>query len=519
MGTGAPASLGSGLAFGILAPGEEVDGQERRTGTAMSGHAIKRWLYLTHRWIGIVSCLFFAMWFASGLVMLYVPYPSLEREDWLAGQSSIDWPRVHIGPAAIPAPSGPFGLQSLTLEMRGREPVWRSRGWTAKQQTRSAVDGRIMAGVDETEARAIARDFAHAPIAGIERIERDQWTVAGGYDAHRPLWKTAIAGPGGRELYVSSQTGQVVLQTTARQRFWNWVGSVPHWIYPTVLRQDGPAWRQVIIWLSGPCIIAAITGIWIGILRIRLGKRRFSGRRVSPYRGWMKWHHITGLAGCAFLLLWIFSGWLSVDPGRIFSSEGSGLEVQTGYAGSLSRTVDLARLAAIAPQAKSVTLAAAAGNPYLKIESQGQVRYLSVADFRPPALGQARILERLAVAFPGVTIASVHMLRRPDSYWSAVHEKVPLPVLRVELDDRARTWIHVDPATGEVYGSLDRRGRIYRWLYTAFHRWDLTFLLEHRPARDILIWVFSLLGLLSSITGVWIGWQRLQHRSRVSHQW
>ena len=51
----------------------------------MGWHLLKRWLYLTHRWIGIVSCLFFAMWFASGLAMLYVPYPSLEREEWLAG--------------------------------------------------------------------------------------------------------------------------------------------------------------------------------------------------------------------------------------------------------------------------------------------------------------------------------------------------------------------------------------------------------------------------------------------------
>ena len=41
----------------------------------------RRWLYIVHRWVGIASALLFAMWFASGLVMLYVPYPSLsERE-------------------------------------------------------------------------------------------------------------------------------------------------------------------------------------------------------------------------------------------------------------------------------------------------------------------------------------------------------------------------------------------------------------------------------------------------------
>lgn len=41
----------------------------------------KRWLYLTHRWAGIVLCLFFAMWFISGVVMMCVGYPKLTRSN------------------------------------------------------------------------------------------------------------------------------------------------------------------------------------------------------------------------------------------------------------------------------------------------------------------------------------------------------------------------------------------------------------------------------------------------------
>ena len=40
-----------------------------------------KWLYLTHRWIGIVTCLLCAVWFISGLVMVYVPYPGLSDRD------------------------------------------------------------------------------------------------------------------------------------------------------------------------------------------------------------------------------------------------------------------------------------------------------------------------------------------------------------------------------------------------------------------------------------------------------
>ena len=37
----------------------------------------KRWLYLVHRWLGMLLCAFFAMWFISGVVMMYVGYPKL----------------------------------------------------------------------------------------------------------------------------------------------------------------------------------------------------------------------------------------------------------------------------------------------------------------------------------------------------------------------------------------------------------------------------------------------------------
>src|SRR5690606_40077172 len=37
----------------------------------------KRWLFLIHRWLGVLLCAFFAMSFISGVVMMYVGYPKL----------------------------------------------------------------------------------------------------------------------------------------------------------------------------------------------------------------------------------------------------------------------------------------------------------------------------------------------------------------------------------------------------------------------------------------------------------
>ena len=45
----------------------------------------KWWLFWVHRWLGVVTCVLSVMWFLSGLVMLYVPFPVLERRGAACG--------------------------------------------------------------------------------------------------------------------------------------------------------------------------------------------------------------------------------------------------------------------------------------------------------------------------------------------------------------------------------------------------------------------------------------------------
>ncbi|WP_211116173.1 hypothetical protein [Methylophaga sp. SB9B] len=42
-----------------------------------------RQLFLWHRWLGIALCLFMALWFISGIVMLFVGYPKLTSTEHL----------------------------------------------------------------------------------------------------------------------------------------------------------------------------------------------------------------------------------------------------------------------------------------------------------------------------------------------------------------------------------------------------------------------------------------------------
>jgi hypothetical protein len=215
-----------------------------------------------HRWWGVAFCLLFAMWFASGIVMHFVPFPARSE-------------------------AGRFG-GSIAGGQRG---------------IRSEQDAiRIAA----AHARSRGLEVSHATVAS---IGYDQWTVAGEFDSDRPLYRVAVNDDAGTEIYVSSASGDVVLLTTRTMRLANYFGSIAHWIYPTVLRHHGKAWNTLMWWLSLIATIGAGLGTIVGMVRLGTG---------AAYHGLQRWHHVFGLILAPFILCWIFSGFLTMDEGWLF---------------------------------------------------------------------------------------------------------------------------------------------------------------------------------------------------------
>jgi hypothetical protein len=79
---------------------------------------VRYWLYVGHRWLGIVACLLFSTWFLSGIVMTVVGYPALDEDARRAALRPIDWSRVAVTPhellAALPFDRYP---RELAIEM------------------------------------------------------------------------------------------------------------------------------------------------------------------------------------------------------------------------------------------------------------------------------------------------------------------------------------------------------------------------------------------------------------------
>lgn len=457
----------------------------------------QRWLYWTHRWAGIVTCLLFAMWFISGLVMIYVGFPALTDAERRALLPVIDGQQVRLSPSdALAAAGQEEWPRSLKLEMLREEPVYRITGWNNERLVVSARDGRRIETVDAATAIAIAGGGS----ASLE--DRDQWSVTTRYDPLRPFHLVSRGDAAGTQLYVSSRTGEIALDTTRSERFWNWLGSVPHWIYPTVLRRDAALWTDVVLWISGVCILVAVSGIWIGIQRLRV-RRRYSNGAMSPYSGWMWWHHWAGVAGSLFLLAWIVSGWLSMNPNQWFSGRNTDAAALQRFAGHAAADFPVS----VEPATDAVEMR------FLWIGGQPLVvQYRRDNSAVGEALPTAQIFVAATQLLPQAKPVLQTVLTHEDDYWYSHHTPRMLPVLRIGFDDAGSTVFYVDPLSGDILMRLDDSRRGYRWLFSALHSLDFQVLRHAPPAWKATIWILSLLGLGVSVSGIVIGWRHLRRK-------
>jgi len=278
-----------------------------------------RALTLVHRWLGVPCSLLFAMWFASGIVMHFVPFPALTEAERVAGMAPIDLARMTYGLHDAVAATGIEEAAGVRLLQRDDGPVYVVSGG-GRLDALHADDLTPAPVRTAALARALAVDHARrrgldaAGVAAAQSLNRDQWTVAGDLDRHRPLWRIVLNDGAGTELYVSSVTGEVVRDTTLRERRWSYAGSVAHWLYPTPLRAHPRIWTATVWVVSALASIAAIAGVVLGVALL------VTRLRLSPTGCWHAWHHALGLVCAAFVLPWIVTGWLSVDDGRVLAT-------------------------------------------------------------------------------------------------------------------------------------------------------------------------------------------------------
>ena len=116
---------------------------------------VRKWLILSHRYLGIALCLLLVMWFGSGIVMIYAGgMPALTPEARRAHLPAIDFTRVALSAADAAARAGLDAPPAATLlSVQGR-PAYRFGGRTPVT---------VFADTGETMAPASVRSDSGTP--------------------------------------------------------------------------------------------------------------------------------------------------------------------------------------------------------------------------------------------------------------------------------------------------------------------------------------------------------------------
>jgi len=508
---------------------------------------IRRFLILSHRYLGIALSLLFAMWFATGIAMIYGrSLPRMTPELRLDRLEPLDIARVRVSAAeaATRAELTSEPNQVSLVTVMGR-PAYRFGSRVVFADT-----GEPLRRLSDAHARTIASQFTRIPADRLSHVATlespDQWTLT---VRQSPLYKFAADDDAGTEVYVSGRSADVVMFTTRASRALAWVGAIPHFMYFTWLRTQQELWRAVVLWTSGVGIVLAALGVILGLVQLRISRPLRLTRLSSwlPYSGLMRWHYITGLVFGIFTFTFVFSGWLSMEPWGWATSAGrfgGGLrEAFTSSPGLLSDfpVVDAGRWAGIQQDGVLTEIAikeiehvriqdqayyvvrrtlhedARTENrghqPYYADRSQDPGRLLIAAqslERHQQAFSSESLLERVRTAVPDAQVVASTLLSSYDSYYYSRERAAPLPVLRVKMNDPESTWLYIDPLMSQLVGRVHRLDRVERWIYNGFHSLDFAFWYDKRPLWDIVMITLCLGGFSTSMFGVVLGWRRVR---------
>jgi uncharacterized iron-regulated membrane protein len=477
-----------------------------------------RALLLAHRYLGIGVGALMVMWCLSGVVMLFVPFPRLSEEQRLRGLPPLDWNGCCAMEGA--APLGREVGRGFSIEMLAGRPVLRRPVGAGSPLLLDLATGSAISHVSLEQATEVARAFASRSQPAADRVpphlsprflglfDDDQWTLSSISGVERPLFRFVLDDSANTELYVSSRTGRAVQATTTRERFWSWLGAIPHWLYLARLRRHVALWTALVVYSSlAGCFLTA-TGIIIGIRQLR----RKSGQRWSSYRGFNLWHHTAGLIFGLLTLTWVASGMLSTNPWGLLESTDAEPERARLAGPPLSESRVKAAIHTVArggglSGAVSAAFAPVAGRLYFVIQGADGSRH------RFDEAGVAAPLTAVEISRIATDLgrgAGPERMTEEDAYFfSRRHAPVRLPVFRVAAGGADGTRYYLDPVSGDIEAKVDRNGKRYRWLHDGLHRIDFLPAIRRGSIGYVLVLLLMSGVLTVCMTGAYLGWRRL----------
>jgi len=499
--------------------------------------------YLVHRWLGIALGVLVFVWFASGIVMIYYPWPAPTLSQEFARLQAFDVPPGAIGFAAahraalaaldrLPSVRHDGGGGGPDRLVGGRLEQWNGhaayilwRQHTYIDQPTVVVDamtGTVRSPISDSDAVATARS-AVGVLPAATRVELlaegDHYLMSSEYQPSFPAYRVDFDDPDNTAVYVGQAGANIVGVVTTLTRWTTWLGTVPHWLYFKWLYS-----RHLTLWLWVSYVLPAIAaagglaGILLGVYQL-FPRRRRGEWRISPYRGMSQWHHIAGIVFGVLVITWAVSGVLEVLGPENFP-EGPQVTrvrgavqwdaIRISEADAARRLKDAIKSSVLPIAIDLTTLDGHLG--YVFHLEGDRTWWVDAASGVPRGELNGETAQAIAREALGSTVPVEHSERitQYDAYYYArPYRQMPLPVWRIAFRDPQRSTLYLDPVSGRPVGFVFRESRTYRWLRDGLHTFDIPAINGKRPLWDLALGLPMLGGTVIAFTGVWLLIRRL----------
>ena len=464
-----------------------------------------------HRITGTVIALFFAMWFITGLVLLYHPYPRLSDADINGHCETLphSLPPLETITTQLTAP-----MQALSIrQFQGQTLVDIT---TADTTYTCCANGTMpVAPITSETIMRVAHRWVNASVVRIDTLhERQQWVLYSRYEKNLPIYRLFFDDAGKHQLYIDSRTAEVLQFTDRSSRIWAWLGAIPHKLYFPIIRKNVDVWEAAITIGGLFCLLAAVSGIYVGI-EMLLRNRKYKKRWGSPYKKWTyRWHHLAGLVFGIFIAAWGLSGMMAMQriPKWLIPMEGDYFFKESKMWNSdemqpLEKyTLNYRLLTSKYPDLKQVSWMSIGDIPVYRIVNGKDELYIDASGKTVKELSLSeKTIEKAIKRMKGKDCRfTIQLMDEYDQYYLSRTRSLPLPVYQVNIQDADKTTYYINPCNGETkYFTQNKRAK--KWVFSGIHYLNIKWLVEHPRVWTILIWTLCLGGTFVSLTGVVLG--------------
>lgn len=468
------------------------------------------YLFKAHKYTGIFISVFFLMWFITGIILIYHPYPKLDE--------SLANAHKEVLPSSLPELSwiqekSDGELQGVKISQFQGQTLIETKVKGKKQKfTTDSLQGVKSVGFSTIEN--IAKVWCNYPMTKVDTLhKREQWVLYTKYDKELPIYKFHFEDDSKTQLFISSKSAQVLQITTSKDRFWSYIGAIPHKLYFPFIRRNTEGWMTTVVVAGSICFAAALTGFLYG-LYLFIRRKKVKGSFGNPFKTrWQRIHFSFGLVFGIFTVAWGISGIFSMArvPQWIIKTEAPFTFEKSRLWGKNLLPTDCYKLnfntvKEAYPQLKEISLARFAEVPaYIIIEGSNK-RYLdaSTEEVKILDIPQFVIEKGFEKMYGSDVPVKVSLLDEYDNYYVNLHNTYTLPVYKVEVDNNDRELYYIRPSDGYIK-YLNKNKKADKWLFSAIHYLNIPVIMTRPVIWKLLMWFLSAGCAVVCLSGIVLG--------------